>query len=80
MPPPEQAPVNGSAPFAAMQDAVYGTRLHTQGAKYQIPRKVPLRIEPKTYFGESTVHCPWSIRTMRTKLLSALDRLFLMTS
>jgi hypothetical protein len=34
-------------------DAFFGTRAHTEGALYQLPRKIPLRIEPKTYFGES---------------------------
>jgi len=32
-------------------DALFGTRAYTEGARYQLPRKIPLRIEPKTYFG-----------------------------
>ncbi len=31
---------------------IYGTRFHTEGAQLQLPRKVPLRVEPKSYFGE----------------------------
>lgn len=50
-PPPAEHTTNGHSPLAALQDAVYGTRTHTAGAKYQLPRKVPLRIEPKTFFG-----------------------------
>lgn len=38
-------------------DALFGTRSHTMGAQYQLPRKIPLRIEPKTYFGEVTTSC-----------------------
>ena len=33
-------------------DKLYGTRFHTAGAELQIPRKVPMRVEPKSYFGE----------------------------
>lgn len=33
-------------------DRLFGTRAYTEGARFQIPRKIPLRIEPKTYFGE----------------------------
>ena len=56
MPPSEQPQTNGQTAVSAIQDAVYGTRNYTPGAKYQLPRKVPLRIEPKTYFGEQTHH------------------------
>ena len=52
MPPSEQPQTNGQTTVSAIQDAVYGTRNYTPGARYQLPRKVPLRIEPKTYFGE----------------------------
>ena len=52
MPPSEQPQTNGQTAVSAIQDAVYGTRNYTPGARYQLPRKVPLRIEPKTYFGE----------------------------
>ncbi len=46
-------------------DNLFGTRYHTEGASLQLPRKVPLRIEPKSYFGEaanslqSVFACPW---------------------
>ena len=30
---------------------MFGTRAYTEGALYQVPRKIPVRIEPKTYFG-----------------------------
>jgi len=33
-------------------DTLFGTKYFTQGANLQLPRKVPLRIEPKSYFGE----------------------------
>ena len=33
-------------------DTLFGTKYFTQGAHLQLPRKVPLRIEPKSYFGE----------------------------
>ena len=32
---------------------IYGTRFHTEGAELQLPRKVPMRVEPKSYFGEA---------------------------
>lgn len=31
-------------------------RAYTEGAQVQLPRKIPLRIEPKTYFGEPCAH------------------------
>lgn len=33
-------------------DTFFGTKYFTHGAEMQLPRKVPLRIEPKSYFGE----------------------------
>ena len=36
-------------------DAIFGTRSYTAGARMQLPRKVPLRVEPKSFFGE---YCP----------------------
>lgn len=33
-------------------DTLFGTKYFTHGAEMQLPRKVPLRIEPKSYFGE----------------------------
>ena len=37
--------------MAHVTDALFGTKYFTQGADLQLPRKVPLRIEPKSYFG-----------------------------
>lgn len=36
-------------------DKLYGTRTFTAGAELQLPRKVPMRVEPKSYFGEFQV-------------------------
>jgi hypothetical protein len=33
-------------------DTMFGTRYHTVGAELQLPRKVPMRVEPKSFFGE----------------------------
>ena len=50
----EPGPSSSNRPAVGeVTDALFGTRSHTTGAKYQVPRKVPLRIEPKTYFGAS---------------------------
>jgi uncharacterized membrane protein YidH (DUF202 family) len=38
---------------SALMDSLFGTRYHTEGATIQRPRKVPMRVEPKSYFGES---------------------------
>jgi hypothetical protein len=35
----------------AVMDSLFGTRYHTEGATIQRPRKVPMRVEPKSYFG-----------------------------
>lgn len=43
------------ASVSAVRDNLFGTLGHTEGAEYQIPRKIPLRIEPKTYFGARCV-------------------------
>lgn len=32
-------------------DRMFGTRYHTAGAELQLPRKVPMRVEPKSFFG-----------------------------
>ncbi|KAK9915394.1 hypothetical protein WJX75_008578 [Coccomyxa subellipsoidea] len=59
MPPTEPTQQNGHNALSSLQDSVYGTRTHTQGARYQIPRKVPLRIEPKTYFANERTFLGW---------------------
>lgn len=40
-------------PKAQVLDTLFGTRYHTPGAALQLPRKVPMRVEPKSYFGET---------------------------
>lgn len=40
-------------------DRLFGTRAHTEGAQYQLPRKTPLRIEPKTYFANERTFLAW---------------------
>ncbi|KAK9813924.1 hypothetical protein WJX73_005115 [Symbiochloris irregularis] len=40
-------------------DALFGTRSYTAGAQYQLPRKIPLRIEPKTYFANERTFLAW---------------------
>ncbi|KAK9826784.1 hypothetical protein WJX81_000272 [Elliptochloris bilobata] len=42
-----------------ISDALFGTRSHTAGARYQVPRKVPLRIEPKTFFANERTFLSW---------------------
>ena len=36
----------------AVFDRLYGAKQYTAGAELQLPRKVPMRVEPKSYFGE----------------------------
>ncbi|CAL5221671.1 g3901 [Coccomyxa viridis] len=59
MPATEQPQTNGQSTITALQDAIYGTRNYTSGARYQLPRKVPLRIEPKTYFANERTLLAW---------------------
>ncbi|KAK9865381.1 hypothetical protein WJX84_009820 [Apatococcus fuscideae] len=40
-------------------DDLFGTRYHTEGASLQLPRKVPLRIEPKSYFANERTFLAW---------------------
>lgn len=42
-----------------IRDQVFGTRGYTLGARYQLPRKIPLRIEPKTYFANERTFLSW---------------------
>ena len=37
--------------MAQVFDTLFGTRYYTEGATLQLPRKVPMRVEPKSYFG-----------------------------
>lgn len=40
-------------------DALFGTRSYTAGARLQLPRKVPLRIEPKSFFANERTYLGW---------------------
>jgi uncharacterized membrane protein YidH (DUF202 family) len=42
-----------------IRDQLFGTRGYTLGARYQLPRKIPLRIEPKTYFANERTFLSW---------------------
>lgn len=45
-------------PLGNISDRLFGTRFHTEGAELQLPRKVPMRVEPKSYFGKPQAHEP----------------------
>ena len=53
-PGPSPAAAQATQAVNAVTDKLFGTRAYTPGAQFQLPRKVPLRIEPKTYFGTPT--------------------------
>eukprot|EP00882_Tetradesmus_deserticola_P005681 GHRQ01005982.1.p2 GENE.GHRQ01005982.1~~GHRQ01005982.1.p2 ORF type:complete len:153 (+),score=64.29 GHRQ01005982.1:92-550(+) len=40
-------------------DTVFGTKYHTPGAELQLPRKVPMRVEPKSYFANERTFLSW---------------------
>mmetsp|Transcript_10385 Transcript_10385/g.18066 ORF Transcript_10385/g.18066 Transcript_10385/m.18066 type:complete len:161 (-) Transcript_10385:307-789(-) len=40
-------------------DKLYGTHFHTEGAELQLPRKVPMRVEPKSYFALERTFLSW---------------------
>ncbi|GFR44876.1 hypothetical protein Agub_g6219 [Astrephomene gubernaculifera] len=40
-------------------DKLYGTKQHTAGAELQLPRKVPMRVEPKSYFANERTFLSW---------------------
>ncbi|KAL3137486.1 hypothetical protein ABBQ38_004775 [Trebouxia sp. C0009 RCD-2024] len=40
-------------------DTLFGTKYFTHGAEMQLPRKVPLRIEPKSYFANERTFLAW---------------------
>jgi uncharacterized membrane protein YidH (DUF202 family) len=42
-----------------VRDQLFGTRGYTYGARYHVPRKIPLRIEPKTYFANERTFLSW---------------------
>eukprot|EP01024_Parvocaulis_polyphysoides_P052014 TRINITY_DN51221_c0_g1_i1.p2 TRINITY_DN51221_c0_g1~~TRINITY_DN51221_c0_g1_i1.p2 ORF type:complete len:150 (+),score=24.10 TRINITY_DN51221_c0_g1_i1:131-580(+) len=37
----------------------FGARRHTPGAQLQLPRRVPLRIEPKSFFANERTYLSW---------------------
>lgn len=41
-------------------DSLWGTRMHTQGAQLQLPRKIPMRVEPKSYFANERTFLSWA--------------------
>mmetsp|Transcript_24836 Transcript_24836/g.54086 ORF Transcript_24836/g.54086 Transcript_24836/m.54086 type:complete len:148 (-) Transcript_24836:784-1227(-) len=45
--------------MSALTDKLWGTRYHTQGASLQLPRKVPMRVEPKSYFALERTFLSW---------------------
>ncbi|KAL0033845.1 hypothetical protein WJX77_007403 [Trebouxia sp. C0004] len=40
-------------------DTLFGTKYFTQGAHLQLPRKIPLRVEPKSYFANERTFLSW---------------------
>ncbi len=54
---PSSQPPTGLPTGAAAKvfDTLFGTRMATEGAQLQLPRKIPVRVEPKTFFGKSRV-------------------------
>jgi uncharacterized membrane protein YidH (DUF202 family) len=44
---------------AQVFDRLFGTRYHTPGASLQLPRKVPMRVEPKSYFANERTFLSW---------------------
>lgn len=42
-----------------VMDTMFGTRYHTEGAALQLPRKVPMRVEPKSFFANERTFLSW---------------------
>mmetsp|Transcript_37476 Transcript_37476/g.80732 ORF Transcript_37476/g.80732 Transcript_37476/m.80732 type:complete len:154 (-) Transcript_37476:71-532(-) len=40
-------------------DRIWDTRLYTEGSQLQLPRKVPMRVEPKSYFALERTYLSW---------------------
>lgn len=40
-------------------DKLYGTKFYTPGASLQLPRKIPIRVEPKSYFANERTFLSW---------------------
>lgn len=52
--------MNGNGSQAAwVFDRLYGTKQYTAGAELQLPRKVPIRVEPKSYFANERTYLSW---------------------
>ncbi|GAX86125.1 hypothetical protein CEUSTIGMA_g13538.t1 [Chlamydomonas eustigma] len=45
--------------MTAVTDKLWGTRTYTEGANLQKPRKVPLRVEPKSFFALERTFLSW---------------------
>jgi hypothetical protein len=62
-------------------DTMFGTKYHTPGAELQLPRKVPMRVEPKSYFGElRRMECEaWCSYAVECKL-ACISRLLALNS
>lgn len=61
-------------------DKLYGTKQFTQGAELQLPRKVPMRVEPKSYFGKRSVAPDTTVMAMLQRSctpIAANERTFL---
>lgn len=44
---------------AQVFDRLFGTHMATAGAELQLPRKIPVRVEPKTYFANERTFLAW---------------------
>lgn len=55
--------------MAQLFDKLFGTRYYTHGAELQLPRKVPMRVEPKSYFGKQTGDASQLVQCVFTTLL-----------
>mmetsp|Transcript_24197 Transcript_24197/g.66235 ORF Transcript_24197/g.66235 Transcript_24197/m.66235 type:complete len:168 (-) Transcript_24197:652-1155(-) len=40
-------------------DKIHGTHFYTEGAEIQLPRKIPMRVEPKSYFALERTFLSW---------------------
>ncbi|GLI59006.1 hypothetical protein VaNZ11_000829 [Volvox africanus] len=50
---------NGKMATNYLFDKLYGTKQFTAGAELQLPRKVPMRVEPKSYFANERTFLSW---------------------
>ncbi|PNH03530.1 Vacuolar transporter chaperone 1 [Tetrabaena socialis] len=49
----------GANTAALLFDKLYGSKQVTAGAEIQRPRKVPMRVEPKSYFANERTYLSW---------------------